>query len=262
MAERARRPGDVKDSVQHQFGQAAANYGTSEVHARGVDLEKLVLEAALTGKEVVLDAGCGAGHASLALAPFAGKVIAVDLTEPMLDQARQLAADRKLSNVDFRQGDVERLPFDNGAFDLVVSRYSAHHWPSPQNALREFRRVLRPSGALLLADVVSFDDFTADTHLQAIELLRDPSHVRDHAPGQWMTMLTVAGFQGEVAYRWELRLEFRSWVERMNTPLPAVAMIQQVLGGAPAEVRRALKVEPDHSFTVRCAILRGTINET
>jgi SAM-dependent methyltransferase len=260
MADRAGRPGDVKASVQQQFGQVAANYSASEVHARGVDLEKLVHVAALTGAEVVLDAGCGAGHATLALAPFAAQVIAVDLTEPMLEQARQLAAPRRLTNVEFRRGDVERLPFDSGAFDRVISRYSAHHWPNPQNALREFRRILRPAGNLLLADVVSFDDFTADTHLQAIELLRDPSHVRDHAPGQWMTLLTVAGFQAEIAYRWELRLDFQSWVERMNTPATAVAAIRQLLDGAPDEVRRALKVEADHSFTVRCAILRGTID--
>lgn len=261
MSDRAKRPGDVKSAVQRQFGQVAANYGISEVHARGVDLEKLVHTAGLTGQEVVLDAGCGAGHTALALAPFAAEVIAVDLTEPMLEQARQLAAGRKLSNVEFRLGDVERLPFDASKFDLVVSRYSAHHWPNPQNALREFRRVLRPDGVLLLADVVSFDDYTADTHVQAIELLRDSSHVRDHTAGQWMTMLTVAGFQAEIAYRWDLRLDFQSWVERMNTPAPAVATIRQVLDGAPAEVRRALRIEPDHSFTFRCAILRGTIHD-
>jgi ubiquinone/menaquinone biosynthesis C-methylase UbiE len=250
----------IKAAVEQQFSQVAANYRVSEVHTSGAELEKMIQMAGFQGHERVLDAGCGPGHAALALAAHVAQVAAVDLAEAMLEQGRQLAAARGVTNVEFRQADVERLPFEDETFDLVVSRYSAHHWPAPQSALREFRRVLRSNGQargqFLLADVVSFDDFTADSHLQAMELLRDPSHVRDHTPGQWMTMLTVAGFQAELAYTWNLRLDFASWVRRMATPPAAVAMLKTLLANAPAEVRAALKVEEDFSFTLRCALLR------
>ncbi|MCB0190164.1 MAG: methyltransferase domain-containing protein, partial [Caldilineaceae bacterium] len=90
-------------------------------------------------------------------------VVAVDFTENMLGQGRQLAAERAITNVDFRLGDVEQLPAGDGEFDLVVSRYSAHHWPHPQQALREFVRVLKPGGTLILNDIVSYDDLVCDT---------------------------------------------------------------------------------------------------
>jgi ubiquinone/menaquinone biosynthesis C-methylase UbiE len=251
----------VKDAVQRQFSQVAANYSTSSVHASGAELEKMVQMANLQGAEMVLDAGCGPGHAALAFAPHAAKVVAVDLVGSMLEQGRALAAARGIANIEFRQADVEQLPFEAESFDVIATRYSAHHWPDPQAALREFHRVLRRpdgrEGQLLIVDVVSFDDPVIDTHLQAIELLRDPSHVRDHTAGQWMTMLAVAGFQAEVDFTWNLHIEFSAWVQRMLTPPPAVAMIRSLLDHAPAEVRYALQVKPDSSFTLRCALLRA-----
>ncbi|NJN82055.1 MAG: class I SAM-dependent methyltransferase [Caldilineaceae bacterium] len=252
---------DIKDSVRHQFGQVAANYRTSQVHAQGADLEKMVLTAQLTGDERVLDAGCGAGHTALAFAPHVREVIAVDFTEAMLEQGRGLAEARGLTNVEFRLGDVEQLPFEDASFDVVVSRYSAHHWPNPQNALREFKRVLRSGenirGQLLLADIVSFDDFTLDTFFQTVELLRDPSHVRDHTATQWLNMFNIVGLQAEVAYRWDVWLDFASWVERMATPPLAVEMIQALFDGAPDSVRQVFRVEPDYSFTIPGALIRS-----
>lgn len=248
---------DIKASVQKQFNQVAANYSTSTVHAQGIDLAEMVKAARLTGREKVLDAGCGTGHTALTFAPHVAEVIAVDFTEGMLAQGRKLAQERQLHNIEFRLGDAEKLPFADGEFDLVVSRYSAHHWPHPLNALREFWRILRPGGRFILSDVVSFADFTADTFLQAIELLRDPSHVRDHTPAQWLEMLAATSFQAEVVFTWDVDIDFSSWVKRMATPAPNVAMIQTLFDGASQEVRTALQVQPNYSFAFQGALIRS-----
>src|SRR6266508_1328384 len=216
---------DVKQSVQRQFGPVAAHYATSAVHVAGPDLDAMLAAATPCGDERLLDAGCGAGHTALAFAPRVAEVVAVDLTEAMLAQARRLAAERGLTNIVFQRGDVEQLPFPDGAFDIITSRYSAHHYPHPEVALREFARVLRPSGLFLLVDVVSPDDPAQDTFLNAIELLRDPSHVRDHTSAQWRGMLAAAGLTAEALGHWSLRLEFESWVARMNTPFLAITQI-------------------------------------
>lgn len=247
----------VKQAVQQQFDQAAANYRTSPIHASGADLVQMVKLARLDGQEHVLDAGCGPGHTALRFAQFAAHVVGVDLAESMLDQARRLAAERGLTNVDFRRGDVEALPFADRAFDVVTTRYSAHHWPNPAAALAEFRRVLRPSGCLLLADVVSWNDYTVDTHFQTLELLRDPSHVRDHTVPQWLEMLDAAGFDAEIAFTWQIAIDIPSWVARVNTQPEAVIMIRTLLANAPGEVRAALRVQPHGDFTMQCALLRG-----
>jgi len=248
---------NVKRKVHQQFSQVAANYSVSAVHARGEDLPEMVEQAQLSGRERVLDAGCGAGHTALAFAAKASEVVAIDLSAAMLTQCRELAAARGIKNVDFRVGDVEELAFADNSFDIVTSRYSAHHWPHPQQALHEFARVLKPSGQFILSDIVSFDDFTCDSYLQAIEVLRDPSHVRDHTEAQWLAMLQDAGFTARVVFRWDVWLDFADWVERMETPSTHVAALRALLDGAPHEVRDALRMEADHSFTVRGALLRS-----
>jgi hypothetical protein len=110
---------------------------------------------------------------------------------------------------------------------------------------------------VLLSDIVSLPDPTFDTHLQAIELLRDPSHVRDHAVAEWEAMLARAGFRAETVYTWALRLQFDEWVQRMATPAASVAILRTLLDHAPAEVRAALKVEEDLSFTIPGALLHA-----
>jgi SAM-dependent methyltransferase len=235
----------------------AANYAASAVHLDGPDLRAMREAWPLTGQEFVLDAGTGAGHATLAIAPHVGRVVTVDLAEPMLVQARRLAEERGIANVDFRQGDVEHLAFADATFDLVVSRFAAHHFPHPRRAVRELARVLKRGGALLLVDVISPDDPTTDTYLNAVELLRDTSHVRDHSIDQWRAMFAQAELSFEELGIWPLRLEFDAWVERMETPEPAVAQIRALFDVAPAEVRAALHIEADLTFSSPMALMRG-----
>ncbi len=234
----------LKHAVADQFGRTAEAYRTSAVHARGADLARLVELAAPQRHEVALDAGCGAGHTAVALAPLVARITALDLSAEMLGAAQALATERGLANVSFRQGDVEQIPAADGSFDLVVSRYSAHHWPAPAQALAELRRVLRPGGRLVLGDIVSFDAPLLDTHLQAIELLRDPSHVRDHSAAQWLAMLEAAGFVEAGFESFDCPLHFDEWVARIQTAPERVALLRAHLAAAPGEVRAALQVAP------------------
>lgn len=247
----------VKTVIRQRFGSVAEQYRASAVHAAGEDLQRLAREVRRMNAARVLDAGCGAGHTAVAVAPFVQEVAACDLTEPMLRQVEQLAAERGCTNVVTQRGDVENLPFELASFDAVVSRYSAHHWPRPVLALREFRRVLKPGGVFLLSDIVSPEEPVLDTFLQTIELLRDPSHVRDHTIAQWEAMLAQVGFQSEVLFTWKLPLDFQSWVARMATPVDNVAVIQSLFDGAPLEVRAEMNIQADYRFSLQGALIKA-----
>jgi SAM-dependent methyltransferase len=243
--------------VRRQFGPVAAAYATSSVHVSGPDLEAMLEAARLRGDERLLDVAAGAGHTALAFAPRVASVVAVDLTEAMLATGRSLAEEQGISNATFVLGDAEHLPFPDGAFDLVTCRYAAHHFSRPAVAAREWARVLKPGGSILLADVVTPDDPATDTVLNAAEVLRDPSHVRDHTVGQWVAMLEDAGFAAEALGQWPLRLPFASWTARMRTPEPTAVQIQALFEAAPASVREALAIEADGTFTCPVALVRG-----
>ena len=233
----------ANDAVRRQFGAAAMAYATSSVHASGPDLAALAKAAALTGRERVLDLGCGAGHTALALAPHAASVTAVDLTDEMLAVAAGLARQRSLDNITFKLADVAALPFPADSFDLVVSRYAAHHFAAPDRALAAAARVLRPGGTFLLIDTVAPEDPALDTFFNTIELLRDDSHVRDWRGSEWVRMLNGAGFEATIRERFAIGLDGASWVARMQTPPSRVAMLRELFATASPTRRAAFEIQ-------------------
>ena len=237
------------DQVADAFGSTAAAYLTSQVHATGADLERLAATFAATcGNATVLDMGCGAGHASFAVAPHAREVVAYDIAPQMLATVAAAAQERGLASIRTRQGAAEALPFADASFNWAISRMSAHHWRDVPCALAEARRVLKPGGRLLFIDIAGIDDPLLDTHIQAIEVLRDGSHVRDYRADEWLTMLDQAGFEARIDERWRIGIEFTPWVARMRTPDERVAAIRSLWQCAPDEVRRYFDVRADGSF--------------
>lgn len=245
---------ELKESVQRQFGAVAAHYGKSFVHVGGPDLDALVASGIASAPARVLDVGCGAGHTALAFAPHVEQVTALDLTPAMLAETDALAAERGLTNVETRLGDAEALPFDAAAFDLVVSRLCAHHFLRPECALAEMTRVLAPGARLLIVDAVAAESPLVDTFLQTIELLRDPSHVRDYRVSEWQRMLGATALEvSPDVGRTAMRIDFAAWIERMRTPAAEAAAITRLMDGAPGEVRDAMALGApgcEHDFTL------------
>ena len=102
---------------------------------------------------VIADLGAGDGSFALLLAQAATRVIAVDSSQKMLDVASEQALRHGVSNVEFRLGDMEELPIDDGAVDLAFFSQSLHHAGHPERAVREALRILRPGGRIVVLDL-------------------------------------------------------------------------------------------------------------
>jgi ubiquinone/menaquinone biosynthesis C-methylase UbiE len=249
----------LESRIQERFGRAAAAYAVSPVHRGGADLDAMRDAAELTGRERLLDLGCGPGHAAATFAPLAAEVVGLDLTEAMIAQARRLASERGLANLRFEHGDAAALPFPDRSFERVTSRLSAHHYADPGAVLREVARVLAPGGAFLLVDVAAPEDPTQDSFLQAFEMLRDPSHVRDHSVSQWNALFRAAGLEPELLGRFTIHQEFQQWVERMDTSPGGVVGLRALCDEAPAEVRGAFGIRGHghYDFDLELVLMRG-----
>ncbi|KAB1073924.1 class I SAM-dependent methyltransferase [Methylobacterium planeticum] len=242
-------PRSHETHVADQFGPQAAAYVASAVHAAGEDLAEIAARMRAEPAGDVLDLGSGGGHVAFAVAEAARRVTAYDLSADMLGAVAAEARRRGLVNIETRRGAAESLPFGDASFDAVLTRFSAHHWADVPAALAEARRVVRPGGRLIVADLIAPEAPILDTHLQAVELLRDPSHARDYTASEWGAMLRAAGFDAEPPVLRRLRLDFASWIARMRTPATHVAAIRSLQAGASEAVRRHFAIEPDGTFT-------------
>ena len=101
----------------------------------------------------VADLGCGEGYLTLEAARWARHVIAVDRAKDVLDRGRELAKRRKLRNITWKRGDIERVPIDDASMDIVLLSQALHHAEHPERAVAEAHRILRPGGRLVVLDL-------------------------------------------------------------------------------------------------------------
>lgn len=245
------------DKVSQQFGSQASAYLSSAVHASGRDLERLSARLADFPHARLLDMGCGAGHASFVASTQVKDVVAYDLSEQMLTVVNDAAKTRGITNVTTQQGYAEILPFEDASFDVVISRYSAHHWHDVGKALREVKRVLKPGGVVIFMDVMSPGHPVLDIWLQTVEALRDTSHVHNYSSGELLNMFNDAGLVTQNLLCDRLNLEYSSWIARMRTPSVMADAIRAYQKSASDEVQRYFELQEDGSFTSDIVMLEA-----
>lgn len=113
----------------------------------------------------VADLGCGEGYLSIEAARWAKRVVAVDRSADVLARAKELAARRRVRNITWKRGEIERVPLPDGSVDLAVLSQALHHASEPAVALAEAVRIVRPGGRVLVLDLRSHEEQWVKTRL-------------------------------------------------------------------------------------------------
>lgn len=163
------------EEIIEQFSKQAAPFEAKM--RKDVDSLKIIVAISeVSISDEVLDVACGPGILSFEIAKHAKQVTGIDITPSMIERAKSLQKERNLSNAEWGIGEASRLPFRDGCFSLVVTRFSVHHFLDASSAVAEMTRVCKPGGRVAVVDVaLPADKIDA---FNSVEKLRDPSHVR------------------------------------------------------------------------------------
>lgn len=202
------------DLILDQFTRQAAPFSTASPITDASALCMIVEAAAPKASDTVLDVACGGGIVVCAFAPHVRHATGIDVTPAMLDRARSLAEENGTGNVTWDRGDVGTLPYRDAAFDIVVTRFSMHHFLEPLDVLREMVRVCAPGGRVAVIDMYASDDPAKAAEWNRAEKLRDPSHVRCLTLRELCGLFPQVGLQGPSATFYELRDEIRNLLAR------------------------------------------------
>lgn len=205
-----------KKLVIDQFGSNAANYVTSKRHAKGKDLDTILEIIKGNENACLLDIATGGGHVANKLAPEFKEVIALDLTEEMLENAQKFIQSNGHTNVSFVQGDAEALPFTDKKFDTVTCRVAPHHFPDVAQFTSEVFRVLTEDGLFLLIDNVAPELDEYDQFYNYIEKKRDPSHFRAYKKSEWISLLEQKGFSIKSFSTFTKKFLYDEWCRTMS----------------------------------------------
>lgn len=180
-------------------------------------LEWMVSNLPLEPHLVVLDVAAGTGHLGRAIAPHVKRVVALDTTEAMLAEGRREAGRDGIGNIVFEHGLAEDLPFLDGAFDMVVSRFAIHHFVDPHIPLSEMVRVCRPGGTVAVIDLVSPEDEVLAVSYNRFERMRDASHTQVLTAGELQRRVQEAGLDIIHAVSREVDVNVDRWLELTGT---------------------------------------------
>lgn len=250
------RSGHLRE-VDDAFTRQARSFAASEVASSDQLLDALLDAAEPTGGERWLDAACGPGIVTRALAGRAGRVHGIDTTEAMVQLARDAAEQAGVDNASFAVGDATRADLADASCDGAVTRFSIHHIPAPARLLKELARVVRPGGKVVVLDHVADDDAEARSWVQEVERLRDRSHWASLSPAAMtalgqradLTLLDDRGFSFD--------LDFDDWLSRGTQDPTALSLIESALQLRPRGTERFTVIPSTKGRTLRLQMWLG-----
>jgi ubiquinone/menaquinone biosynthesis C-methylase UbiE len=246
-----------RDLVRREFERQASNFEASGSLFR----DTAILDWIAGNVEVapgarILDVAGGTGQLGRHLAGEGTTAVIVDLTDAMLAAGLRSVTDEGRDDVLFVRGDAIELPFPDGQFDVVVSRFALHHMTDPGRAIAEMSRVCRKDGSVTLIDMVA-----GGPRHDELERLRDPSHTRALPEEELRSLHAAAGREPRREAERDQAMPVERWLQQAKTPEEdreqiLTAFEEEAAGGA-ATGLRATRVDDGLVIRQRWVLLGG-----
>lgn len=237
--------------LRTEFTRAATGF-SKRTKGRFDDMDVLSF-ARFQPSETVVEVGAGTGN-FLSLFEGASLALGIDAVPGMLAQARGaypalLAA----------AGDGRCLPLSSDSFDLVACAQMLHHVHKPIEIIKEMKRVMRPSGRLLVIDQVASDRFEEAIATNELDLLRDPSHASSRPASAFRVLFNLAGLSIVEERRWEGSQRLSRWMWPGEFPDERIRRVREFIAKRGGETGMGWRAEgDDYVYTRRRIMLLAT----
>ena len=231
-----------EDLIRAEFGKQAVTFEDPRYSfGDGRLIEWFTGQIPLQPDMTVLEIAAGTGHIARALAPVVRQVIALDLTPEMLALGHNAARSTGIANVLFERGDAAALPYVDGSFDAVVTRFAIHHFEKPEVQLREMARVCAAGGTVAIMDIVAAEPLTSDLY-NHVERLRDSSHTQALTLDELQEIVTRVGLTITHEASFDHVMDCERWLAQADAAPDTADAIRTLLraelaGGAPTGMR-------------------------
>lgn len=209
---------DHQANVQKEFSRQAEPMAAAAAFSASDVLGRITLAVGTHPVPRLLDLACGPGIVTEAVAPLAQEIIGVDVTPKMIEMAEARVRKANFAHAKFQLAPAEQLPFADGHFNTIVTRLSFHHFVDLPLVLKELHRVLAPHGRLVVADIVSSADSAESKLHNALEILRDPTHIRMFPHAELLNHLRHSGFSIISETAWQQPRNFTEWASIVADP--------------------------------------------
>lgn len=207
-----------KKEIQEEFTRQAHGFASDKMNFTKQEyLNYMIKHMQPSSKDDILEVAAGTCICARAIAPMSGHIICLDMTPAMLSVGREAAKEEKINNISFVLGDVAELPFLDNSFDIVFSRLAFHHFPDIEQPFSEMERVLKPDGKLIIIDMEAASEELRQKE-DAIEKLRDPSHIRNRSREEFLSLYEKNGLDVHFCETQSVPMVLQNWLNHTHTP--------------------------------------------
>jgi ubiquinone/menaquinone biosynthesis C-methylase UbiE len=196
------------------FNNFAKNYSSNESFKSGNDL-KILLSLLPEKLHRALDVATGSGFVAFELSKRCEQVVALDLTEAMLSEAKKLMSSNAIKNVEFEKSDYYGY-YTFQKFDAITCRRALHHFDKKELFFKKSKELLNEDGVLVISDMMVAETDKEDL-LNKLERRRDPTHVSALNEGEFMFLLKSAGFRVLKSVIDREQISFEKWLSPVET---------------------------------------------